>query len=75
MLYFVKFSLYGIVLHQNDFLLNYPYYMVLASGIKNINKETINSLFSTALINKPEICVIFAIKNNVLLTVQPTLEH
>ena len=38
--------------HQNDFLLNSPYYMVLAPCIKNINRENINSLFSTTLINK-----------------------
>ncbi len=35
-----------------DFLLNSPYYMVLAPCNKNINRENINSLFSTTLINK-----------------------
>ena len=35
-----------------DFLLNSPLYMVLAPCIKNINRENINSLFSTTLINK-----------------------
>ena len=40
--------------HQNDFLLIYSYYMVLAPCINNINRENINSFSSTTLINKWE---------------------
>ncbi len=43
----------------NDFLIIYSYYMMPAPCINNINKESINALFSSPLIHKFTLIVLF----------------